>query len=81
MVMVELQAVDTGRTRVRFSHIGWGSGAEWDAVYEYFNHAWSAGVLPRLKYRFAHGPIDWAAPPKLEPIAAAMKQSLAPVQR
>jgi hypothetical protein len=28
-----------------------------------------AVVLPRLVYRFAKGPIDWSAPPQLEPVA------------
>jgi uncharacterized protein YndB with AHSA1/START domain len=73
MVVVELEPVDATRTRVRFSHIGWGAGPEWDRAYDYFDHAWNAVVLPRLKYRFEHGPIDWSAPPKLEPVAPTMK--------
>jgi hypothetical protein len=42
------------------------AGGEWDQAYEYFQRAWNRVVLPRLKYRFAVGPIDWQHPPDLD---------------
>jgi uncharacterized protein YndB with AHSA1/START domain len=47
------------RTRVLLRHDGWGSGGQWDGAYHYFERAWNGIVLPRLKRRFADGPIDW----------------------
>jgi len=38
---------------------------KWDEAFEYFQIAWAKVVLPRLKYRFEVGPIDWTNPPKL----------------
>jgi len=52
-------------TRVSLVHDGWGTGAEWDKAYIYFQAAWKNIVLPRLKYCFIHGPIDWQNPPDL----------------
>jgi uncharacterized protein YndB with AHSA1/START domain len=75
VVFVELEP-EGNRTRLLFTHLGWGRGAEWDAAYDYFDHAWRAVVLPRLMYRFANGPIDWARPPKLEPVAPTLKTTL-----
>ena len=46
-------------------HDGWGSGSEWDRAFDYFEAAWKHVVLPRLKYSFVHGPIDWQNPPDL----------------
>jgi hypothetical protein len=56
-------------TRVSLHHDGWGTGGEWDEAYEYFQRAWNDIVLPRLKYRFERGPIDWDDPPGLEELA------------
>jgi len=50
-------------TRMRLHHDGWGAGGEWDDAYDYFVRAWGDIVLPRLKYRFETGPVDWANPP------------------
>lgn len=69
IVAVDLTPLSSGRTRVRLTHTGWGQGKEWDQAYVYFARAWSAVVLPNLKYRFEKGPIDWAHPPKLAPLA------------
>jgi uncharacterized protein YndB with AHSA1/START domain len=79
VVTVELDPVGRERTRMTFTHAGWGRGPEWDRAYEYFDRAWNAVVLPRLRHRLAHGPIDWARPPELQPVAATLKRSLAPV--
>ena len=38
---------------------------EWDQSFDYFTRAWGEVVLPRLKYRFEEGPIDWEVPPLL----------------
>jgi uncharacterized protein YndB with AHSA1/START domain len=51
-------------TQVELFHDGWGIGAEWDKAFSYFDAAWNKVVLPRLKYRFTHGPIDWQNPPE-----------------
>ena len=64
-VTVRLDAVDSNRTRVSLIHDGWGEGAGWDGAYDYFERAWKRVVLPRLRYRFEHGPIDWNHPPDL----------------
>lgn len=50
---VVLQFTDTpaGGTRVTLSHLGWGDGEEWNAVYDYFDAAW-ARVLTNLQKRF-----------------------------
>ena len=54
-----------GSTRVHLRHDGWGNGGEWNEAFTYFSIAWADVVLPRLKYRFAVGPIDWENPPDL----------------
>ena len=45
-------------TRVKMVHDEWGTGAEWDQAFAYFEHAWPA-VLGNLQYRFARGPVEW----------------------
>jgi uncharacterized protein YndB with AHSA1/START domain len=57
------------KVRVTLHHDGWGSGGEWDKAYEYFQRAWNQVVLPRLKYRFERGPVDWSDPPGIETLA------------
>ena len=64
-VMVFLEAQGPSRTRVTLRHDGWGEGAGWDAAFAYFERAWKQAVLPRLKYRFEHGPIVWAHPSEI----------------
>lgn len=61
-VTVRLAETGDGRTRVTLSHDGWGDGGEWDEAFQYFRRAWFDVVLPRLQYRFAHDPINWASP-------------------
>jgi uncharacterized protein YndB with AHSA1/START domain len=65
--MVLFHALDPAHTKVVLLHDGWGEGGEWDAAYKYFEEAWKQVVLPRLKYRFEVGPVDWDHPPKLGP--------------
>jgi hypothetical protein len=62
LVVVRFDPIAPGHTRVRLRQLGWGSGPEWDAAYEYFQTAWDV-VLHRLQHRFRHGPVDWATPP------------------
>ncbi len=69
-VTVRLDAVDSTHTRVLLVHDGWGEGTGWDAAYDYFERAWKQIVLPRLKYRFDHGPIDWAHLPDIKQSSA-----------
>ena len=57
-------------TRVTLYHDGWGSGGQWDQAFEYFQNAWGEVVMPRLKYRFTHGPLDWDNPPGMEELAS-----------
>lgn len=61
---------EDGGTRVTLYHDGWGTGSEWDKAYKYFQSAWGQVVLPRLKYRFEHGPVDWGNPPSKQELAA-----------
>jgi uncharacterized protein YndB with AHSA1/START domain len=64
---VILRFYDTGdgSTRVTLRHDGWGEGGQWDEAFDYFQSAWKEVVLPRLRYRFEHGPVDWEDPPEL----------------
>lgn len=59
-----------------FTHSAWGEGPEGDKAYDYFDRAWGAVVLPRLVYRFEKGPLDWSAPPALEPVDHSLKVAL-----
>jgi uncharacterized protein YndB with AHSA1/START domain len=52
-------------TLVSLTHDGWGEGGQWDQAFDYFTRAWGEIVLPRLKYRFEKGPIQWENPPAL----------------
>lgn len=78
VVNLRLEGLGPSRTRLEFTHGGFGEGADWDAVYDYFDQAWRGVVLPRLVHRLANGPIDWSKPPKLDPVAPTLKRSLRP---
>jgi len=58
-----------GRTRVTLCHDGGGTGGQWEQTFKYFQRAWGEVVLPRLQYRFDHGPVDWENPPSRETLA------------
>lgn len=64
-VVVRLNPVGNAQTQVTLHHDGWGEGEEWGQAFAYFSRAWPDVVLPRLKYRFAVGPVDWGNPPQL----------------
>jgi uncharacterized protein YndB with AHSA1/START domain len=65
-VVIRLEDAGEGRTRVSMVHDGWGEGEEWDKAFDYFTRAWKKLVLPRLRYRFSTGPVDWENPPEFE---------------
>lgn len=64
-VIVRFHEVEEEQVRVTLHHDGWGKGGQWDDAFEYFEQAWNQVVLPRLAYRFEHGPVDWSNPPSL----------------
>lgn len=47
-VVLTLEPVSNGQTRVTLTKTGWGEGEEWDRGYEYFDNAWGY-VLERLR--------------------------------
>ena len=51
-VVLRFEAVNGGRTRLHLTHLGWGTGDEWDAAFDYFSIAWMQ-VLASLEKRFA----------------------------
>ena len=65
-VTLRFKAESDQQTWLSFHHDGWGSGGEWDKAYEYFQRAWFKVVLPRLQYRFDHGPVDWEDRPQFD---------------
>lgn len=62
VVQFDLVASGDGSTLVCLTHFGWGTGAGWQAVRDYFDPAWRV-ILGRLQYRFERGPIDWRERP------------------
>jgi len=65
-VVVRFFSEGDERTRVTLWHDGWGEGEEWDHAFDYFTRAWQQVVMPLLKYRFEHGPLDWNNLPQLD---------------
>jgi uncharacterized protein YndB with AHSA1/START domain len=65
-VVVRFKDLGNGQTKVTLTETGWGEGEEWDQAFAYFSSAWQDVVLPRLKHRFEHGPVDWKNPPSLK---------------
>ena len=61
-VVIRMFEMEAGETRVTLHHDGWGEGSEWDDAFQYFSGAWADVVLPRLRYRFESGPVDWSNP-------------------
>ena len=64
-LIIRFKEISDNKIKVVIHHDGWGEGGEWDQAYTYFVRAWKEVVLPRLKYRFDVGPIDWENPSKL----------------
>ena len=65
-ILLKFIPISDNETRLLFQQDGWGKGDEWDKSFEYFNRAWKVVVLPRLKYRFTTGPVDWNNPPEFK---------------
>ncbi|HUV29564.1 MAG TPA: SRPBCC domain-containing protein [Acidobacteriota bacterium] len=57
-VIVQFEEVGEGRTRIKLSQQGFGSGEDSDKYYEYFSKAWPY-VLANCRRRFEEGPLDW----------------------
>ena len=67
IVEIRFEPVAEG-TRLTFIHSGWGTGADWDQAYDYFDKAWGGFVLPSLVHRVQHGPRDWSQNPTFTPL-------------
>ncbi len=65
-VVIRFETVAPGETRVTLHHTLWGKGGQWDEAFDYFERAWNDTIMPRLRWRFLHGPVDWSQPPTLE---------------
>jgi uncharacterized protein YndB with AHSA1/START domain len=74
-VAIRLYKTNDRQTLVTLSQTGWGQGKEWDGLFTYFEQAWSAFVLPNLKYSLEVKPIDWKDFPKNAP------QNLRPAEK
>ncbi|HKR14804.1 MAG TPA: SRPBCC domain-containing protein [Pyrinomonadaceae bacterium] len=68
-VVIRLTELESNKTKLSLTHTGWGEGAEWNQVYDYFVVAWGDVVLPFLKHSLERGPIDWKNPPQKLPKA------------
>jgi uncharacterized protein YndB with AHSA1/START domain len=67
IVAIRLYKKNENETLVTLTQTGWGTGADWDAVFDYFSGAWAGFVLPNLKYSLEVRPIDWTDFPKNAP--------------
>jgi len=54
-VEIRIASLGPESSRVHLEHRGWGTGGQWEEAFAYFSRAWSEGVFPRLKNRFAAG--------------------------
>ncbi len=64
-VVVRFESLAENQTQVTLHHDGWGDSEQWNQAFAYFNRVWQNVVLPRLKYSFDVGPIDWNNLPEL----------------
>lgn len=53
-------------TQLHLLQTGWANDKEWDAGYEFFRDEWFNLLLPRLRWRLLHGPVNWQQPPSRE---------------
>src|SRR6185312_2551105 len=60
-MVVQLRPVETDRTEVRITQLGWGAGPLWDSAYSHMQHGWQMAAA-QLWQRFERGPLDWGAP-------------------
>lgn len=68
LVIVRTEPAGEGRTRVSLAHVGWGTGGQWDVVFDYFDNAWGR-VLASYEASVKNGPVDWK--PVLDRLKAA----------
>ncbi len=61
-ITLYFESEDKNHTHLLLQHGGWGRGESWQEAFNYFERAWKNVVLPRLVYRFTHGPVDWNRP-------------------
>lgn len=59
-LVVQLRPAGAGRTALRMTQLGWGTGEIWDRAYSHMQAGWQM-VAKQLEQRFEHGPIDWVA--------------------
>jgi uncharacterized protein YndB with AHSA1/START domain len=59
VVMIRFYKTGEAKSVVTLHHMGWGTGKEWDEVFNYFSGTWAAFVLPNLKYSLEVKSIDW----------------------
>ncbi len=57
-VVINFEPIGSDSVKVRFFHLGWGTGEDWQAIYDYFDNAWGY-VLGNFSKRFESGPIKW----------------------
>ncbi len=72
LVTIDFEPLGAGLTRIRFAHLGWGRGEDWDQALEYFDGAWRIVVLPRFKHALEAGPIQPGKTPQLPPISDSL---------
>lgn len=58
-IIVQFMEADSNKTQVILTQIGWGTGEDWDKLFDYFDRAWGH-VLDNLKTRFEKGPLEWS---------------------
>ena len=64
MVIMRFKKLADNKTLVTSRQIGFGTGGNWDVIFDYFKNAWGGFVLPNLKYSLEVGPITWGNFPK-----------------
>jgi hypothetical protein len=61
LAVAQFEAVGNRKTRVILSMVGFGHGAEWDTVYNFFDSN-NPTSLSMLRESLEKGPIDWQKP-------------------
>ncbi len=58
--ILEFERISDQKTKVTISMAGWGTGPDWEQVYEFFDRG-NAYTLAALQARFVNGPVNWKA--------------------
>jgi len=69
--VMEFQDLGDGRTRITESGVGYGEGADFDAMYKHFSDG-NAEEFGQLAKSFISGPVDWKA--ELGHVTASVKK-------